>query len=161
MVLDYKDFKITENFSITEFHCKDGVRVPYGYVHNCIYIACILQLLRDCLGVPIYINSAYRTYSHNLAIGGSKKSNHLQALAVDIRQDLHDNKKFYNMLQEFIALGLIPAGELIYYETFIHYAPIIFGNFYPVFNGKMWSNPQAQRAEFKKMMLKYNKNLRN
>lgn len=156
MVLDYKDFQITENFNIKEFHCKDGARVPYEYVQNCIYIASILQLLRELLGVPIIINSAYRTYSHNLKIGGSKNSNHLKALAVDIRQNLYDNRKFYKIIEEFIALGLIPSGELIYYETFIHYAPYLFGNFYPVFDGKKWTNPQKQRAEFKEMMIKYN-----
>lgn len=156
MVLDYKDFQITENFNIKEFHCKDGTRVPYGYIQNCIYIATLLQLLRDCLGVPIVINSAYRTYNHNLAIGGKKGSNHLQGLAVDIRQNLYDNKKFYKIIEELIAYGILPAGELIYYETFIHYAPYIFGNYYPIYDGKYWKSPQKNRAEYKKITIKYN-----
>ena len=43
-----------------------------------------LQTFRDILGVPFTPNSAYRSISHNKAIGGSPNSQHCYGKAFDI-----------------------------------------------------------------------------
>ncbi len=75
---------ITTNFHIREFKCKDGTEVPEEYFCNVEKVAAQLQILRDYLGEPIHINSAYRTPTYNKRIGGATKSQHLTASAADI-----------------------------------------------------------------------------
>ena len=43
-----------------------------------------LQALRDIVGVPITVNSAYRCEKHNREVGGSRTSQHLLGNAADI-----------------------------------------------------------------------------
>ena len=54
--------RITENFSLSEFDCKDGSELPSALLHNILELADNLQVLRDYLGVPVKINSAYRSF---------------------------------------------------------------------------------------------------
>lgn len=44
-----------------------------------------LQKFRTVVGVPVIINSAYRSEKHNKAVGGSPNSQHLLGKAFDIR----------------------------------------------------------------------------
>lgn len=44
-----------------------------------------LQFFRKVLGLPVLINSAYRSERHNQAVGGAPKSKHRQGIAFDIR----------------------------------------------------------------------------
>lgn len=46
-----------------------------------------LQLLREAVGGPIYVNSAYRNVDYNAGVGGATWSRHLYGDAVDIRSD--------------------------------------------------------------------------
>ena len=48
-------------------------------------IVSLLDSMRQILGMPIIINSGYRTSEHNAKVGGHPKSRHLTGLAVDIR----------------------------------------------------------------------------
>ena len=41
--------KLTKNFSLSEFACKDGTTVPYQYMPNVQELANNLQVLRDYL----------------------------------------------------------------------------------------------------------------
>ena len=45
----------------------------------------MLDRARDFAGVPFVINSGYRTKAHNLKVGGTKNSAHLDGFAADIR----------------------------------------------------------------------------
>ena len=68
------------NFQIKEFACKDGtdeIKIDDELVEK-------LQIIRSYYNVPIIINSAYRTYQHNLDVGGSPNSQHLLGKAADI-----------------------------------------------------------------------------
>ena len=76
--------RLTKNFSLSEFDCNDGTEMPSELLTNVLELAENLQVLRDFVGVPIKINSAYRSLSHNSKIGGSKSSQHLFAKAADI-----------------------------------------------------------------------------
>ena len=44
----------------------------------------VFQPLRDGLGVPIYVSSGYRSPDLNRAIGGSKRSQHMEGRALDL-----------------------------------------------------------------------------
>lgn len=73
-----------------------------------------LQKLRDMLGRPIIINSAYRDPAHNKAVGGSKMSMHLEGKAFDIALDGHDKVYLRNKAEK---AGFTGFG---YYNTFLH-----------------------------------------
>lgn len=78
------DVKVSKNFKLYEFECKDGsnlVKIDPRVI-ECV------QRLRDIVGKPLYINSGYRTPEHNKKIGGSDFSQHVLGKAVDIPQPL-------------------------------------------------------------------------
>lgn len=116
--------QLTKNFNLQEFKCKDGSLVPHYYVSNVMYLAIQLQKIHDLFNLDwLRINSGYRTESHNKNVGGSKNSFHLYAKAVDISQQCINVKKFHSLLLEAVKLGFIPDGEILLYDTFVHYAP--------------------------------------
>ena len=53
-----------------------------------------LQALRDRLGKPLIIRSAYRSPEHNRAVGGATRSKHMEATAFDIAMANHDPVAF-------------------------------------------------------------------
>jgi uncharacterized protein YcbK (DUF882 family) len=74
------DVQVSKNFKLSEFECNNGSHVVIldgELVEK-------LQALRDKVGKPIRINSAYRTPAYNMKIGGSPKSQHLEGKAADI-----------------------------------------------------------------------------
>lgn len=75
---------------------------------------CRLQHLRDMLGKPMHINSAYRSPAYNLKIDGAKKSEHLKARAYDCRTYNLDRADYVKLAKEagFNGIG--------YYPSFIH-----------------------------------------
>lgn len=72
---------VPSNFKISEFACKDGS--DQILIDTALVV--LLQKIRAAYGQPVYINSAYRTPSHNKAVGGSPTSQHLYGRAADIR----------------------------------------------------------------------------
>ena len=48
----------------------------------------IFQPLRNAFGTPIYVSSGYRSEDLNAAIGGSKRSQHIQGRALDLDADV-------------------------------------------------------------------------
>jgi uncharacterized protein YcbK (DUF882 family) len=76
-----KDIALSKNFKLSEFVCNDGSgKVLYS--PDLIYK---LQKLRDKLGKPIKIVSAYRTPEYNAKVGGAEKSQHMEGIACDIK----------------------------------------------------------------------------
>ncbi len=70
---------LTENFSRSEFTCKDGCgfdSIHPGIVHR-------LQLCRDVLGEPITVDCGCRCERHNINVGGEANSYHTKGFAVD------------------------------------------------------------------------------
>jgi zinc D-Ala-D-Ala carboxypeptidase len=49
-----------------------------------------LQALRDRLGKPLILTSAYRSPEHNKRVGGAKNSRHMQGDAFDVMMTNHD-----------------------------------------------------------------------
>jgi hypothetical protein len=68
----------------------------------------MLQELRNRLGKPIILNSAYRSPEHNRRVGGAKQSFHLKAMAYDCRQDNQDPQEFIHLAK---AVGFNGIGQ--------------------------------------------------
>ena len=113
--------KLTENFNTNEFDCNNGMKVPDHLFKNRKELAQNLQVLRIYLGVPIKINSAYRTELYNQKIGGARKSQHLECKASDIRTDYHTPKEIHAKIEELIEQGKMKQGGLGLYNSFVHY----------------------------------------
>lgn len=113
--------QLTENFNLSEFRCRDGSDVPGEFMDNVRRLAENLQVLRDHVGKPIRIISAYRTPSYNRKIGGAKKSQHMVAKAADIKvSGMHPDdvrKEILTLIKE----GKMAPGGVGRYRTFTHY----------------------------------------
>ena len=113
--------RLTKNFSLSEFDCKDGTEMPSELLANVLELAENLQVLRDFVGVPIKINSSYRSLSHNANIGGSKSSQHLFAKAADIVIESKSPEQVANIIKALISEGKMKQGGISAYNTFTHY----------------------------------------
>ena len=78
-----------------------------------------LQGLRDLLGKPLIITSAYRSPEHNRAVGGAKKSKHMEGIAFDVRMDNHDPDLFAAAAREvgFKGFGFYPKSGFMHIDT--------------------------------------------
>ena len=80
----------------------------------------VLNYLRHELGRPIIVNSAFRTEKVNKAVGGAKRSLHMQGRAADIRCESPYLEQLWKIVCSYDkSYGLC---EKIKYETFIHIA---------------------------------------
>lgn len=70
----------SENFKVREFRSKDGADAIFVSQK----LVTLVQNIRNHFGRPLIINSAYRTASHNQAVGGARYSQHLYGTAADI-----------------------------------------------------------------------------
>jgi uncharacterized protein YcbK (DUF882 family) len=113
--------KITTNFSLEEFNCKDGSIMPNGVMINIIKLAKNLQVLRDAIGKSIIINSAYRSPEYNKKIGGVKDSQHLKGNASDITVKGMTPKEVAKVIEGLIASGKMQQGGIGIYPNFTHY----------------------------------------
>lgn len=73
------------NFSPAEIACRGTVKL----LINATALD-RLQALRDRLGKPLIVRSAYRSPEHNSAVGGATRSKHLDGAAFDIAMANHD-----------------------------------------------------------------------
>lgn len=104
------NIKVSKNFKLYEFQCKDGsnlVKVDSVLVNK-------LQQLRDLIGKPIIVNSAYRTPEYNKKVGGSPNSQHVLGKAADIRVNGLTPKQLANYCEK------IEFGGIGIYKTFVH-----------------------------------------
>ena len=115
------DIFVTPNFKFGEFGCKDGTPVPVYLYYNMRMLAGALEGLRGHFQKPIIINSAYRTPAYNKKVGGVPASQHLSCSAVDIRIVGIPPVHIFQVIRSFMKKGLIPAGAVIVYDSFVHY----------------------------------------
>ena len=63
----------------------------------------VFQPLRDAFGCPIYVSSGYRSAELNTAIGGSRRSQHVEGRAFDLDADVYGgctNSQIFNWIKE-------------------------------------------------------------
>lgn len=87
--------KITDNFIVKEFACKDGsdlVKIDIDLVY-------ILQQIRNYINKPIKIISGYRTEDYNASCGGSPQSKHLQGGAIDFSPNETNAEELYHIAE--------------------------------------------------------------
>lgn len=113
--------KLTDNFSKSEFECKDGSEMPQNVLDNIKQLSKELQVLRDFTGKPIKINSGYRSPIYNKSVGGAKYSQHLLGKAADIRIEGLSPREVYGIIGELIKDGRMRQGGLGKYNSFTHY----------------------------------------
>ena len=103
---------LSENFKVREFACKDGCK----FVVVSKILIQVLQALRQKIGEEIYINSGFRTPTHNKAVGGSLLSYHQYGMAADIRAKTKTPEELYEILDEMLG----GWGGLELQDTFVH-----------------------------------------
>ena len=77
-----------------------------------------LQALRDRLGKPLIVRSAYRSPAHNRAVGGAPRSKHMDGTAFDIAMSNHDPVAFEAAAREvgFLGFGFYPRSGFMHVD---------------------------------------------
>tara|TARA_R110002049_G_scaffold230684_4_gene402817 strand:- start:249 stop:629 length:381 start_codon:yes stop_codon:yes gene_type:complete len=112
---------MTKNFSKEEFDCNDGSEMPINVYHNMVKVANQLQTLRDYIGKPIQVNSAWRSEEYNASIGGVKNSQHIMGRAADIVIKGMTPIEVSKIIEELVGKGDMLQGGLGIYSSFVHY----------------------------------------
>jgi len=80
-----------------------------------------LQALRERIGKPFIVVSAYRSPAHNKRVKGASKSFHMNGVAFDISMRNHDPHEFKRIAEEmgFDGIGTYPParGNFIHIDT--------------------------------------------
>lgn len=105
--------KVGQHFKVQEFACQDGSQVVF--IDS--YLVSILDILRNQVGKPVYVNSGYRTPTRNKEVGGAKYSYHMRGMAADIRINGMTAKEIANKLNK-----IVPPDEcgIIVYASWVH-----------------------------------------
>jgi hypothetical protein len=77
-----------------------------------------LQALRDRLGKPLIVRSAYRSPEHNRAVGGAKASKHMEGIAFDIAMANYDPEALEAAARAigFRGFGFYPRSGFIHID---------------------------------------------
>ena len=108
--------KIGQHFKVREFACKDGSQVVF--IDDCL--VSILDILRNQVGKPVYINSGYRTPTRNKEVDGAKYSYHMRGMAADIRINGMTAKEIANKLNKIVQpdeCGIIVYTSWVHVDT--------------------------------------------
>lgn len=105
--------QITPHFKVREFACSDGSDVVFVATS----LVDILEAIRVHFGRPVTVTSGYRTVSYNAGLkNSSKKSQHCNGLAADIKVEGHTPKEVY----DYACSLLGDHGGVGIYNTFVH-----------------------------------------
>lgn len=109
------DFKLSENFCVKEFACKDGsdtIKIDLDLIP-------LIQRFRNYVETGVYFNSAYRTPSYNKNVGGATNSYHVKGQALDI--PFLNSYKYLTSRKKMCAFfNTLGVKGIIIYPTFIH-----------------------------------------
>lgn len=102
----------TKNFSEKEWSCKCGCNQPHQMQPN---IMNVVQELRECMGVPLVLTSAWRCEKHPSEAKKKSPGQHNKGTAVDIAVSSG------SMAYKLIAMGLeLGATGFAYGNGFVH-----------------------------------------
>lgn len=105
--------QLSTHFQLHEFACTDGSKP----VFLSQALVDILEAIRVHFGRPVTITSGYRTVSYNAGLkNSSKKSQHCNGLAADIKVEGHTPKEVY----DYACSLLGDHGGVGIYNTFVH-----------------------------------------
>ena len=113
--------KLTKNFSLEEFKCKDGSDIPNNVLSNITELAKNLQVLRDSINKSISITSGYRSPEHNAKVKGAKNSQHVKGTAADIKIAGMTPKEVALVIEGLIESGKMKQGGIGIYPSWVHY----------------------------------------
>lgn len=111
--------KLTNNFSLSEFECKCGCKMPEFVKENVKELAENLQVLRDVVG-RIDLTNAYRCEEHNAAVGGSSNSQHIKGKAADIKSNTLSPSEIASITDDLMKSEKFKLGGIGIYNTFTH-----------------------------------------
>jgi hypothetical protein len=114
--------RVSPHITWKELGCKDGTPYPAKWTDRAIVLAAEFERIRvECGGLPITIGSAYRTPSHNKAIGGAVQSQHLQGRALDLYPPAGMTvERFYAVIRTIAGHADSEIRGLGRYPTFVH-----------------------------------------
>ncbi|WP_094462851.1 YcbK family protein [Pannonibacter phragmitetus] len=102
-----------KNFSPAEIACRGSgsLRINEEALDK-------LQALRDRLGKPLIVRSAYRSPAHNRAVGGAPRSKHMDGTAFDISMANHDPVAFEAAARAvgFLGFGYYPRSGFMHID---------------------------------------------
>ena len=104
--------KLSENFKVKEFACKDGSDVIFVSPE----LVEILQKVRNHFGKAVTINSGYRTPTYNKKIGGATYSQHTYGTACDIKISGIKPKA----VAQYVETLMPNSGGIGIYSNFTH-----------------------------------------
>ena len=109
------ELALSTNFKVKEFACKDGsdaVLIDSALVEK-------LQQIRSHFGVPVTVNSGYRTAAHNAKVGGAVNSQHIYGKAADFvaaGKDPLDVAKYAESIG-CGGIGYYPADRFVHVDV--------------------------------------------
>lgn len=113
--------RLSENFRLAEFHCKDGTPVPAVAVPALLSLAVeVLQPMRDAFGACRVV-SGYRTRPYNARVGGATRSQHVYedgpaSVAADVVFAQGGPAQWRSRAKELLG----QRGGIGLYSTFLH-----------------------------------------
>ena len=111
--------KLTENFSMSEFECSCGCKMPAFVKENIKELAKNLQIIRDEVG-RIDLTNAYRCKEHNADVGGATGSQHLVGKAADIKSKSLSPNEMSKIVDDLMKIEKFKMGGIGVYNTFTH-----------------------------------------
>jgi len=113
--------KLTNNFALSEFRCKDGTDVPDEHMDNVKELAENLQVLREHIDKAINVISGYRSPKYNRKIKGARRSQHMTASAADVKVSGMTPHEVKAIVEQLIEEKKMKQGGIGLYKTFLHY----------------------------------------
>ena len=112
------DFELCEHLTLGEFKSRDG----YGLclVHPALVVGFIL--LRREIGIPMRVQSGFRSELHNARIGGSPRSFHMSGMAMDLCPAVPEEEILEVLIRmRDLAAGIGMGGIKLYRDKrFLH-----------------------------------------
>ena len=101
------------NFSPAEIACRGT-----GQIKIHAKALDMLQALRDRLGKPLIVRSAYRSPEHNRTVDGAPRSKHMDGTAFDISMANHDPEAFEAAARAvgFLGFGFYPRSGFMHID---------------------------------------------
>ena len=104
--------KLSENFTVSEFACKDGsdkIIIDTALVE-------LLQKIRNHFKSPVTITSGYRNAAYNKKVGGADYSQHKYGTAADI----HISGVSPATIAAYVETIMPNTGGIGIYSSFVH-----------------------------------------